>query len=318
MTTTLFFTELDSWLKAQPENTINDPYKLNIIDDGTSFYTGGSGSNVTKSDLAYVLLDNLGKFVDLSATVVDSQNASATVSGNVCRLCEGCTNVIVAPVVISSNMYSAFSGCTNLKRVPFLGNTISGRTSAWFVFDGCTSLEEITECTLDPTKSDFIPRDFFYGAPDNLKIYVPEGYKELWREGLKSTSGTWGNITIRNIIERGTKELITLSQLKEYDRVRAAKTEEALQTKQDNLVSGTNIKTVNGNSLLGSGNLEINTIPTGGTEGQVLTSNGDGTISWKTSSAGFIPPVGMVVELDGVLNPNDLFTGDWIELQENK
>lgn len=57
-----------------------------------------------------------------------------------------------------------------------------------------------------------------------------------------------------------------------------------------------------------------------GEEGQVLTSNGDGTIGWKTptSGSGFIPPVGMVVELDGVLNPNDLFTGDWIELQENK
>jgi hypothetical protein len=31
----------------------------------------------------------------------------------------------------------------------------------------------------------------------------------------------------------------------------------ALATKQDTLVSGTNIKTVNGNSLLGSGDLTI-------------------------------------------------------------
>lgn len=56
-----------------------------------------------------------------------------------------------------------------------------------------------------------------------------------------------------------------------------------------------------------------------GEKDQVLTSNGDGTISWKTSSgSGFVPPVGMVVELKSDLNPNDLFTGTWIELQENK
>ena len=109
----------------------------------------------------------------------------------------------------------------------------------------------------------------------------------------------------------------TLQSNIDAERVRAQGVE---STKQDNLVSGTNIKTVNGQNILGSGNLEIDTIPTDGTEGQVLTSNGDGTTSWKTpsSGSGFVPPVGMVVELDGSLNPNDLFTGEWIELQENK
>ena len=92
------------------------------------------------------------------------------------------------------------------------------------------------------------------------------------------------------------EELITLNQLKEYDQVRAAKAEEALQTKQDKLPNGE--------------------------KGQVLTSNGDGTTVWKTpesgSGSGFVPPVGMVVELKSDLNPNDLFTGEWVELQENK
>jgi hypothetical protein len=38
-----------------------------------------------------------------------------------------------------------------------------------------------------------------------------------------------------------------------------AATDTALSGKQDALVSGTNIKTVNNNSLLGSGNLDIQT-----------------------------------------------------------
>lgn len=43
----------------------------------------------------------------------------------------------------------------------------------------------------------------------------------------------------------------------------------ALATKQDALVSGTNIKTVNGETILGAGNLEA--IPDGGATGAVLT-----------------------------------------------
>lgn len=49
-----------------------------------------------------------------------------------------------------------------------------------------------------------------------------------------------------------------------------------LSTKQDTLVSWTNIKTINGSSVLWSWNLTINTLPTGWTTGQVLTK----TSSW--------------------------------------
>ena len=113
--------------------------------------------------------------------------------------------------------------------------------------------------------------------------------------------------------ENATDALLDLRSAETAAKLKAEteRAESVEGTKQNNLVSGTNIKTVNGYSLLGSGNLEIDTIPTGGTEGQVLTSNGDGTTSWKT---GFVLPVGMVVELDGTLNPNDLLTGNWIEL----
>lgn len=47
----------------------------------------------------------------------------------------------------------------------------------------------------------------------------------------------------------------------------------ALNAKQDTLVSGTNIKTINTNSILGSGDLSVHDLPTGGTEGQILAKN---------------------------------------------
>ena len=52
-----------------------------------------------------------------------------------------------------------------------------------------------------------------------------------------------------------------------------------LSTKQDTLVSGENIKTINGVTVLGSGNIDIFSggqgVPTGGTTGQILTKKSD-------------------------------------------
>ena len=45
--------------------------------------------------------------------------------------------------------------------------------------------------------------------------------------------------------------------LKEHQDISNLATKTELATKQDTLVSGTNIKTINGNSLLGSGNIEV-------------------------------------------------------------
>lgn len=58
----------------------------------------------------------------------------------------------------------------------------------------------------------------------------------------------------------------------------------ALNAKQDTLVSGTNIKTINGSSVLGSGNLTIS----GGGSGNVSTSTGEtaGNLAYWTSTNG--------------------------------
>ena len=56
--------------------------------------------------------------------------------------------------------------------------------------------------------------------------------------------------------------------------------------KQDTLVSGTNIKTVNNNSLLGSGNISIDSLPSQtGNSGKFLTTDGTDA-SWATVQGG--------------------------------
>lgn len=62
-----------------------------------------------------------------------------------------------------------------------------------------------------------------------------------------------------------------------------------LAAKQDTLVSGTNIKTINSESILGSGNISITAdgiLPSQtGNSGKVLSTNGT-TVSWQTAAGG--------------------------------
>lgn len=51
------------------------------------------------------------------------------------------------------------------------------------------------------------------------------------------------------------EKLLNINGLKHYND----KIQEELEEKQDNLVSGTNIKTINGKSILGQGDMEIDT-----------------------------------------------------------
>lgn len=87
---------------------------------------------------------------------------------------------------------------------------------------------------------------FITDAPANGKTY-----------GRKDSA--WTEITIPDTSTFATKEaLATKLDTSTYNNDKAEfVTNDDLATKQDTLVSGTNIKTVNGNSLLGEGNIEI-------------------------------------------------------------
>lgn len=63
----------------------------------------------------------------------------------------------------------------------------------------------------------------------------------------------------------------------------------ALSNKQDTLVSGTNIKTINNNSILGSGDLQIDSLPSQtGHAGEYLTTDGTDA-SWEAISSTYHP-----------------------------
>lgn len=70
------------------------------------------------------------------------------------------------------------------------------------------------------------------------------------------------------------------------DAVNGTAVASAISGKQDTLVSGTSIKTINSTSLLGSGNIAIDGLPSQtGQSGKFLTTNGS-SASWATVSTG--------------------------------
>lgn len=79
------------------------------------------------------------------------------------------------------------------------------------------------------------------------------------------------------------KYLATTDLIDDYEIVTPAE----LATKQDVLVSGTNIKTVNGTSIVGAGNItQNNLLPSQtGSAGKVLQTDGT-DVSWETVTGG--------------------------------
>ena len=68
--------------------------------------------------------------------------------------------------------------------------------------------------------------------------------------------------------------VITPASLNVYNKTEV---DSALEGKQDSLVSGTNIKTINGNSILGEGNIEI----TGGTVDTTMSDTSENAVQNK-------------------------------------
>lgn len=97
----------------------------------------------------------------------------------------------------------------------------------------------------------------YYYAEDVDTNGVPLGG---WETGL----GTWGtgSILTRTTIHASSNANAAVSWAAGTRRIALALTAAALALKQDALVSGTNIKTINGSTLLGSGDLVVSGSPT--------------------------------------------------------
>lgn len=99
-----------------------------------------------------------------------------------------------------------------------------------------------------------------------------------------ATSGSYNDLSDKPYIPEG----ITIDQTYSATSTNAQSGKAvagAISTKQDTLVSGTNIKTINNSSILGSGNISVDSLPTQtGQSGKFLTTNGTAA-SWANVDA---------------------------------
>lgn len=121
--------------------------------------------------------------------------------------------------------------------------------------------------------------------------YKPDG--SSYTTGIPSTTLETGEVAVDDTyfydgttwkLQSNSNKTVTFSNISGdiYDNASATT---ALNAKQNTLVSGINIKTINSTSLLGSGNININGLPAqAGNTGKYLTTNGS-TASWATVDA---------------------------------
>lgn len=149
------------------------------------------------------------------------------------------------------------SGNINVGGADYSAGTGISIDSENVISNTITSYEDLTDLPTIPTKTSDLTNDSDFVSEDELAEVA--------------LTGSYNSLSDTPVIPSATSELTNDSNF-----VNTTDLSTALSTKQDTLVSGTNIKTINNNSILGSGNLTI----TGGSatdvqiNGTSITSGG--------------------------------------------
>lgn len=169
--------------------------------------------------------------------------------------------------------------------------TIQGGTSNWDDIQGKPEFAEVATSGSynDLTDKPEIPSDYIENITDSdteFSIDTAFNYKSGKKYSLSfSKTGGFDVIiggvggTQRNInLSIDTDIIATKEDLANYQPVGDYATKTELASKQDTLVSGTNIKTINGQSLLGNGNIQIEG---GGTVDSSLSTTSENPVQNK-------------------------------------
>ena len=164
---------------------------------------------------------------------------------------------------VNSLIADKFKKCVEITKFAYDGGTSTDPTDSYRTQILNNGSNIIFESAYKPTNDgnyDFDHQPKAYSAIHVMSDRIVLGAEDSHREGL-SLVLTPNDITISD----GQREFSVLDRSVVTSAVTSGNTNvltsggayTAISKKQDNLVSGTNIKTINGNSLLGSGNLSI-------------------------------------------------------------
>ena len=173
-------------------------------------------------------------------------------------------------------VFSSSGSGGGIEEAPSDGNLYGRKNQVWqeidipdvSIYATKTELEQKADKDSVPDLSDYLTANDiakYYQPKGNYLTEIPEGYLTITeadgRYALKDESGGEVDIDLSDYLTIANAES-TYATKTEVQTVRESVQAE-VDTKQDTLISGTNIKTINGSSLLGSGNITLET-PEGG------------------------------------------------------
>lgn len=159
---------------------------------------------------------------------------------------------------------------SNLPRKDVLAHVVDKRPDNYFddeidiYFDGVLPGGDVTKSYVDKTAADTLSQSKQYTDAEVAKIAANKLYSEMG-------NNTDGAVTQKFFTESMQAVTLTIEDVENSVSVVEAKVADLETKKQDQLVSGTNIKTVNGQTLLGTGNVEITSEPVTLTIGEFNT-----------------------------------------------
>lgn len=148
-----------------------------------------------------------------------------------------------------------------------------------------------------------------YITPDNIDSYLGTINQDITE--LETSKQEAFQVNQPLVFSRSGEDLVLDVNLDNYV------TDTELDDKQDKLISGTNIKTINGNSILGSGNIEIS--GTGDTTTVLIIDESTSTLIRGTYEDGYNAltnnqPILIYVSYKPALGPSSLIPADTIKL----
>lgn len=233
MATEILFSELKTWLNAQPENTVDTPYEIIIKDAPSGGYTDAitrfvsivgmkMAEGVTSLDYqAFSKCDKLVSIVTPSGLTSFGQqafrscvnlrsaaiyNGPTDINHNCFYNCEN-LEVISLPISVTSLKSYAFSYCTHLTSIIISHYVTSIGVRA---FENCYKLSSVymypafSETLLQPNSN-----GASFEGTRSLKLYVPSEKLSGWQSATLSNYGFSSGTTVE--VMPSTKKWIRIA-----------------------------------------------------------------------------------------------------------